>query len=262
MNPRAWLHSDTSHDTILSTIEMPTALSTFTAITERMPGGDLLVLTFMDSEAFFLTVGRVSEFAEHPEFYGRLFTHAELNAHWQRCGSRDYGEDVVGINLPGEKIADFFLLYREVVTTQEAYLRAWLDATGWTYRGAILRPFFLIAINDRHGPAVRKHVVQHELSHALYYFDPEYREFADRIWESIAPEEKAVYAEHLSRSYTPDRYADECVAHCIAGDGSGINPPVDYDNYVRIWELYEGVVNDEMVERLLSREFPSGRQLR
>lgn len=226
----------------------------FTATSETISGHhEVVIFNFSDPDIFFRTLARASEFTEHPVFHGRTFTFEELDQHWVETSGCKYADEIVGINLTAENLEGFFAAYSGLLSAEEESLRTWLKDTGHLDAKASVRsPFYVLAINDRYDESVRKHVLKHEMSHALYYFDQEYREHAHKVWDSLTPEDKEAYGKHLSKNYVPERYVDECVAHLIAGDGEGQEPAIPFDDMDRTWDLYEAKIPSELIYRILT----------
>jgi len=146
-------------------------------------GGNTVALArFFDAKLFENTLLRPSEMRESATFSDRLtFSIEEFNDSYIVRDGKTYGESVAGINLSCEALADFYERYSRILTPEESALRDKLP-TG---------EFFLIGINMATTP-VRFYgdVLNHELSHAHFFFDAEYRRLALEAWESISEEER------------------------------------------------------------------------
>lgn len=142
----------------------------------------VLVARFFDAKLFENMLLRPSEMRESAAFSDRLtFTIEEFNDSYIVRDGKTYGESVAGINLSCEALSDFYERYSGILTPEESMLRQKLPSG----------KFFLIGINMPTTPVrFYEDVLNHELSHALFFFDPEYRRLALEAWESMSDEER------------------------------------------------------------------------
>lgn len=126
---------------------------------------------FPDHHTMGMTLVRLQEHYESPEFRGKIFTLEEFKDWYMKEKCRDsftYCEDWAGFNIPSSVIRPFLdgrfsgISALEDILIQELYM--------------LPHPFYLIATSD---PADGRNL-RHEMSHALWHLDPDYRNKARR----------------------------------------------------------------------------------
>lgn len=190
-------------DRLLKTIPRKTLLATFDVrevidgvLLIRLPSAHLLGATFL----------RFQEFYESPEFTGSLFSIKEYRD-WYRTttshGGFSYYSDWAGFNVPDYVFAQFKPM---------GFVPSKLESILLERIGEHTKPFYVIgaaADCDFWGYA------QHELAHALYYLDPQYRSDVD----TIVAELETTQFEHalVSSGYDDSKVLDEMQAYLLDG---------------------------------------------
>jgi hypothetical protein len=162
----------------------------------RLPSPHLLGAAFI----------RFQELYESPEFAGSHFSMKEYQA-WYRTttshGGFSYYSDWAGFNVPDYVFAQFQTMGFVPSKLESILLESIGDRT---------KPFYVIgavANSDFWGYA------QHELAHALYYLDPEYRSDVDTI---VAEVKTAQFENALvSSGYDESKLPDELQAYLLDG---------------------------------------------
>lgn len=216
------------------------------------PAGTAFHFEFPTSYSMNMTMVRFQEFYEsaHPSIQGRRFSleqymdiyarteHKEwyglgLLGWWLRRRNPtvkgfDYLTRVLGTNVPGYAMSDFIDLHvkEETLRDREAWMEAVLkqklgvDDITTIYAdvgpGSPVweRPFFYV-IGTYKGDRDAKGTLAHELAHARFYLDDEYRTAATiLVMKNWSPAlEKALRA----RGYAPDTDIDEMHAFALTG---------------------------------------------
>lgn len=161
-----------------------------------------------------LALHRIAEFYEspYPQIRGRAFTETEfMRAYAKPTGEIDYFEYWDGFNVPAEAVIAFFGV-NEDFTGDEWMIAGLLGLPAST----ILYPY-LIATEVNSDPST----LPHELAHARWYLDPEYRAAMQQELDRIPREVYAGLCADLGRdnrySLDPGLCADEIQAYLSTG---------------------------------------------
>lgn len=180
---------------------------------QRMPGGivkqrvgpGIYLLRFETQYELASTFLRLQEHYESPEFHGRAFS-LEQYMDWYAAqhGNFTYYQDWSGFNVPSTAFAAFYAGAFDPLTRKEKRLLGFFRRL----RGR----FYVIGIYQDHGNSLT-----HELAHALYFTDSDYRAAVRKAMRSYDTEPlesqlaKAGYARHV--------IVDEVQAYLIAPSG-------------------------------------------
>ena len=144
-----------------------------------------------------MTMFRVQEYYEgKDELRGKVFSfETAMDVMAKPTGAFTYAEDYQGFNVPGHILDEFFIRYRGMLTAKESRLQQLIaeNRTSTVY--------YLIGVsvqNEYSG------YVDHELAHAAYYLDSDYKAIMDGFTRAL-PEETRQRAYTVLRK---DRYAD------------------------------------------------------
>jgi len=150
----------------------------------------LLAATFM----------RLQEYYESPlrGFCGRYFTHEQyMDAYAAKYGNFTYTADWAGFNVPGNIVVRFFSLFRDLSRKETALHEAMLPVMErWGDR------FYLVGSTSGDLGTLK-----HEVAHAFYYLDPEYKREMDTItarWPQADSFRKAVVRKGYRSSVVKD----------------------------------------------------------
>jgi len=124
---------------------------------------------------------RIQEYYESPigEFRGNYFTHEDfMDAYAENNSGRfTYFSDWSGFNVPGNIVLEFFELFDDLNKKETALYRC-VETIAEIHGDQ----FYLIGVVGQD-----QDTLNHELAHAFYYLDKEYKELMDAItscWEN------------------------------------------------------------------------------
>jgi hypothetical protein len=136
------------------------------------------------------SVIRIEEYCESrfDQFFHHYFTLPEFVKVWKTTygeGKFTYIEEFEGFNFPGTEVMKFNQQYRHDLTLKEAFLFNCINQI--VPKEKIHDNYFIAyALENRKNESI---VRDHEISHALYYLDREYRNACQRILNNM-PEKK------------------------------------------------------------------------
>ena len=163
-------------------------------IRKRRIGKGIYLLGFRTQYELTSTFLRVQEHYESPKFHGRVFT-LEQYMDWYagRYGNFTYYQDWSGFNVPSTAFRAFLDGKFDPLSDKEKQLlRLFKD---------LRERFYVIGVYD----GGTKHSLTHELAHALYFIDDDYRHAvrkAMRGYDTSALAKqlaKTGYAQHVIR---------------------------------------------------------------
>lgn len=175
-------------------------------IRKRRLAKGIYLLRFRTQYELTSTFLRVQEHYESPKFHGQIFT-LEQYMDWYAAkrGKFSYYEDWAGFNVPSTAFRAFYDGKFDPLSEKEKQLLR-------LFKGLRER-FYVIGVYD----AGAKHSLRHELAHALYFIDDEYRSAVQQamrryntraLGRRIA---RAGYAQHVIR--------DEIQAYIVQPSG-------------------------------------------
>jgi len=163
------------------------------------------------------TMMRFQEYYESPVWQGKIFTIGQfLNWYSMQYGGKTYSSDWSGFNFPSYVLKPFKEGLFDPLTSNEKKL---LDF--FKYRND---KFYIIGAND-------DSVLKHELCHALYYTNENYRRDIDQLIEKSKNKVKHIIKYILDMGYSKSVIYDEVQAYVLDGDylkEKDINIPGDF----------------------------------
>ena len=158
---------------------------------------------------------RIEEFYESPfeEIKGKYFTldrYMDLYAE-SKNGVFSYFTDWAGFNIPGPVLLEWLLTFRHDLRDKERALLCQVEPVvkAWSQT-------YLIALEES-----RKDVLDHEIAHALYFLNPDYKNIQDWLIESIPSDIKAKFYNYLQNAgYDKSVFHDEIqamISECLEG---------------------------------------------
>lgn len=155
---------------------------------------EVLILDFADYATQDAYLKRLAFFVEKKGFAGRLATDTEI-ASLHGWNAHDYKASDLArfFSLAAEK--DFPLNVQELTLRDLLIRTGILERKGRSFSGSTGSGSggALISIT-RESPAYLRHLfLTHELSHAIFFVDEEYRNFCSALWKSMPAEEKWFY---------------------------------------------------------------------
>ena len=169
----------------------------------------LIQLAFPTRKALTMTMGRPQEYYEsgHANLYRQVFTVEEfLETFMTDDGEVEYYDRWVGFNVPGEILDAFFRDFD--VTEREDELYRLVHSQ--IHQGD---RYYVIASLEGDGATL-----DHELVHAHYYLDDDYREAANLLIADVPDDVcRALTASFENLGYAPEVWADEINAYLSTG---------------------------------------------
>lgn len=176
-------------------------------VTKPAPG--VVYLKFKNQYETCSTFMRLQEFYESPfkDIRGKFFTLEDfMDRYAKGQGNFTYTTDWGGFNVPGNVVREFFKTFNGELLNKEEQLRE------------LLKPyiegedkFYVIAMYDD-GP------FEHELCHALYYLNPEFKARADALVKALPTTVKETVKKWLlNKGYSSPLVTDETNAYLSTG---------------------------------------------
>lgn len=156
------------------------------------------------SRTLAMTFLRFQEYYESPMFRGKTFTLEEFkNWYAEQYGAFTYASDWAGFNIPSHVLDPFKRGdFGELSDLEVAFLRAF---------DTQVEPFYVIGTEDN-DPST----LEHEMCHALFFVDSQYRKEALTLLDEYLDELSEVYAKMYSMGYHGDVVMDEVHAYVSA----------------------------------------------
>jgi hypothetical protein len=160
------------------------------------------------------TFVRLQEFYESPfeNIHGQFFTMDDFMDTYARStknGAFSYFEDWGGFNVPGDTV----ILFKETFYSDLRWKEMELLSQARNYLTVSDPKFYVIGTYGPSGEN-RAAYIEHELAHAYFYLNPEYKSLCDNIFETIVPDiKKKVEAKLLDMGYHPYVVPDEFQAY-------------------------------------------------
>ncbi|MBX4191895.1 hypothetical protein KW798_00180 [Candidatus Parcubacteria bacterium] len=187
---------------------------------------------------------RFQEFYESPNFKGKYFTREEFNTWYTEAhkGShyvQDWG--AYGFNFPSAVLKDFYAGHFDPLTQDEQDI---LD-----YFAQVSSDFYVIATS----PASSNEMIGHEIAHALYFLNSDYKKEVEEILSQVdtEPLEHFLTTHPEYASYHPDVLDDEVHAYLsqtteeLTENGFNVEPYAEATKRLQaVYEKYtKGIVN-------------------
>ena len=189
------------------------------------------VLLQTDSqESLCKTFIRFQEFYESPKFKDTIFTLGQLK-HWYSItyGADTYYRDWEGFNFPSYVLKPFINGLFDPLTTEESEL-----ISLFRYRND---DFYVIGAND-------ESTIRHELSHALYAYNKQYKKHIDIICHKYDKKLNKIKQYLLDKGYCNDVLNDEIQAYTTDNDDDFIKEYLDPIIAHKINRLYTSCYNE------------------
>jgi hypothetical protein len=167
---------------------------------------NILILDFKTQREVCSTFVRMQEFYESDfegirDNYFTLKEYKERYREWK--GKFSYYTDWAGFNVPGNKVIEFFSLFKRL-TKKEKVLKELI------FKNVdINKKFYVVATYNL---KENIEVLRHELSHALFYLDDGYKSKSEKLVKKY-PKLKKLKKSLLDMGYTSKVLIDECQAY-------------------------------------------------
>jgi len=140
---------------------------------------NIFLVEFESQYALAATFVRLQEFYESPyqNIHGKFFTLEQyMDTYAADTGNFTYFSDWDGFNVPGHVVRQFFFeTFNGQFTRREIKLKS-----GLSEALHMKEKFYVVGIHSAAG-----NVIRHEMSHAFYYTDDDYREKVDTVTNDI-----------------------------------------------------------------------------
>jgi len=174
---------------------------------------NIFLVTHKRQEFVNQTFVRFQEHYENDEFAGKIFTLGEFRQRYiERFGQWSYDTDWAGFNIPSSALKPFYDgLFDPLTSKEKAFLKVFSHLD---------KPFYVIGMSENG----MTDVLEHEISHGLYFTNKKYRKLMDKLVDDIP---KKLYKRLCSsltyRSYAPAVHKDEIQAYLgtMTGDTIG-----------------------------------------
>jgi hypothetical protein len=139
---------------------------------------------FSDRYLLISTFLRIQEFYESPikKIRGNKFTVEEfMDAYAEYKGNFSYFQDWAGFNVPGNIFINFFNVYHNDIREKETKLFDLLKANNFNFDND---KFYVIGTTS-HSSLNHEIAQNHEIAHALYYLNPDYKKEMNLLLEKL-----------------------------------------------------------------------------
>lgn len=168
---------------------------------------------------------RFQEYYEGPKFKGKIFTLGQLKEWYSiKYGADTYYKDWSGYNFPSWVLEPFRKGLFDPLTKEEIYL---LNLFKFRYDN-----FYIIGAND-------KETIRHELSHALYNYNKNYKNSIDDFCEKNKKDLVKLKNYLLKKGYHKDVINDEIQAYITDNDVEFIISNIKKEIIEKINHLYK-----------------------
>lgn len=171
-------------------------------------------IMLLPPKQFLYATARISHFLENPVFQSDRFSIGDVQDHWKSEQSQQYQEIFFGSNFSGADVVKFSATYPE--SDRNEY-ESWLvreSASSLPYLYfALLRSPTIAGSEWNYQCAL---TLKHEISHAMYYLNREYRSFIHELWNDVPEGRREYVYSRFSYFYASHRIVDEWAAHILA----------------------------------------------
>lgn len=172
------------------------------------------------------TFMRFQEFYEspNPKFKGQIFTIGQLKKWYsEKYGADTYARDWEGFNFPSWVLKPFIDGWFDPLTNEELEL-----ISLFKYRSD---SYYIIGAND-------EATIRHELAHALYAYDIQYKNAIDSICKKYSKQLYKLKNYLLDKGYCEDVLNDEIQAYVTDNDDKYIMENIDKKILTQINNIY------------------------
>lgn len=202
----AWMTLASDHPVAQQTDSLP-------HIEERVVGSNIFLLIFDNQQDVASTFLRFQEHYESPEFKGKVFTldqfkkwYIQNSPRGQTTGQFTYYSDWNGFNVPSYVLQPFRDGKFDPLSDKEKQLLQLFDG--------VEGDFYVIGVHRGMGEEKIKQSTRHEVAHALFYIDPQYRHEA---LETLRQYDVSALRTELASlgGYADAVLEDECQAYSL-----------------------------------------------
>lgn len=187
---------------------------------------NVLVLIFDTRYELTMSFVRLQEFYESPKFQGKVFSLEEYMDYWAKefgKGVFDYTTRWRGFNVPGKVVLDWMDKFNyDDKSSIRAREIALIEKILSRYSKKDLENSYIIATH--YDCPNKKEVIDHEVAHAMYTLNPEYKAECQKLFSKInsTKEGRLVYERMedklIKMGYASNLLEDEIQAYWATGD--------------------------------------------
>ena len=189
---------------------------------------DVYYLLFDTQYELCSTMMRMEEFYESPykSIQGSYFTLEQfMDEYAKHTGNFTYTSDWNGFNIPGEVIVNFWRTFSDNSFEKHPLLQKEKELIYdclWSFmENEYKRKFYLIATHKK----ATKRALKHELAHAYYYLDKNYKKTMDALVKDFR-HRKELEAQLLKAGYCKKVLNDEIQAYCSTFEKDDFNKEI------------------------------------
>jgi len=172
-----------------------------------------------------MTMVRIQEYYESPEFKGRYFTLERYMDWWAKTEDEDcftYSAVWGGFNVPGQVLYDWYYQFyhedlrdKERALINELIIRCGLDK---------IPEIYFIAV-CKEGKDLEE-TIRHETAHAFYHLHPEYKESCKKLLKQMSAKVHAKYSKILLRGGYDKSVVDDEIQAYASSPHSSVRIPI------------------------------------
>jgi hypothetical protein len=187
--------------------------------TMRKEANGVYSLTYETQYDLCMSFVRVQEYYESPEFKDKVFSLEEFIDYWSNefgNGCFDYPVKWAGFNIPGKVLANWYELNSNTIRDKEKVL---IDKVNARIKKDKLKMEEIYLIGVYNQSQNKKLVINHELAHALYSLDKDYKLKCEKIFEKIESDDmgklciESIKEELHDMGYGENVFMDEIQAY-------------------------------------------------
>ncbi len=211
----------------------------------------LLIARVKHPLLFTLTFCRFSEFTECVVHSSKIFSNS-IYRNWFRANHNgyDYDDLVLACNLPDRNFKSFYEAFitakgkNKINRLERTFLSMLENKNLIQIEGDslnILRTFYIIVLNEylfqyhrtNGSPQIEEQTLLHEMSHALFYLNDEYKSIVNDAWKSLDDETRAIATKNLqtTKHFAESVIIDEWWAYSLYDGADNAFPfPTELQN--------------------------------
>ncbi len=176
-------------------------------------GEGLVRIAVLSPSEFLEGTARISHFIENPVFQGEQCTLQEIQDYWSEQRGLLYESLFFGSNFSAADVHRFSATFPEGIRNHcESWFVRQCNASRDLYFSILRFP----ESGDARSLFQCELTLKHELSHALYYLEPEYRKLIHEMWNFLPGYRQEEIYDRYSHFYASHRVIDEWAAHILA----------------------------------------------
>jgi len=184
-----------------------------------------VLISARSTEVLSKTFIRFQEYYEGPKYKGKIFTLGQVKEWYSnKFGADTYYRDWSGYNFPSWVLEPFRKGLFDPLTKEETII---LELFKYRFDN-----FYIIGAND-------KETIRHELAHALYSYNLNYKKSIDSFCEKYKKELSKLSNHLIKKGYHKDVVNDEIQAYVTDNDDEFIIKNIDGEIIKKINQIYK-----------------------